>query len=182
MNRMFVKKNGLFAFVGSLVAAGSLLAGAPARAQNPADLAPPAGNMEVARLNGVGVQIYQSAQNPADPTKFIWKFDHPEATLSNDGGHALVNHFGGPTWQSINDGSSVVGVATKVVPSVTPNTIPWVLLVGASHDGHGMMGQVTFIQRLFTVGGAAPTILPTALGQTARVPYTATYVFFVNAE
>ena len=182
MNRFVGKKNGLFVFVGSLIAAGSLLAGNPAGAQVPATLAPPVGSTELTRLNAVGFQIYQSAQSPTDPTQFVWKFKNPEATLTNDGGHALVHHFGGPTWQAINDGSSVLGSVTAVAPSPTPGNIPWVGVTALSNTGHGMMSEVTFIQRVFTVGGLAPSVLPTALGQIARAPYTATYVFFVNAE
>jgi len=49
-----------------------------------------------------------------------------------------------------------------------------------SHTGDGRMSGVTYIQRLETVGGLAPTTScdPTT-GATARVGYTATYYFYV---
>jgi hypothetical protein len=37
---------------------------------------------------------------------------------------------------------------------------------------------VTFIQRLNTAGGLAPATAGAAIGQEARVPYTADYLFY----
>ena len=59
-----------------------------------------------------------------------------------------------------------------------PSAIPWVLLGVASQDGPGIFDQVTSIQRLNTVGGIAPTTPGAVIGQEARVPYTALYVFY----
>jgi hypothetical protein len=37
---------------------------------------------------------------------------------------------------------------------------------------------VTFIQRVNTVGGKAPTVNGVVAGEVARVPYTAEYLFY----
>jgi hypothetical protein len=120
---------------------------------------------------GVGVQIYTW-------TGTSWSFVSPEALLfAVDEDHDLVGfHFAGPTWEGL-DGSEVVGA---VIDSCTPNpdAIPWLLLGAASNEGHGIFGRVTFIQRLNTVGGKAPSVPGTVPGQVARVPYTADYFFY----
>ena len=146
-------------------------------AQVPATLIPPPGNVEIVRGYGVGVQIYHSAPSATDPTKFVWNFFAPEAALFNEEGKEIIHHFAGPSWQSRN-GSLVVGAlfAAPITPDRT--AVPWLLLSGASHAGHGLLSKVTFIQRLDTVGGIAPATPPSQAGLEARVPYTATYVFF----
>jgi hypothetical protein len=123
---------------------------------------------------GVGVQIYRW-----DGTS--WKFVAPEAVLFADAGDdGIVGiHFGGPTWES-NSGSRVVGtVIDHCTPD--PDAIPWLKLAAASTEGPGIFQDVTFLQRLFTVGGNAPTEPGDFVGEVARVPYTADYFFYRRA-
>jgi len=133
-------------------------------------LAAPVGSTLVLRAFGVGVQIYR--WNGAS-----WGFVNPLATLYADAGsHGQVaSHFGGPTWQS-NSGGTVVGT---VVNRCTPDaaSIPWVSL-SAVPDGPGVFSKVAFIQRLNTVGGNAPSTTGSVVGEEARVPYTADYLFY----
>ena len=77
------------------------------------------------------------------------------------------------------DGSSVVGSKLRSVQN-DATAVPWLLLQATSHDGAGRMSKVSFIQRLHTSGGLAPTTGCDAAhsGQTARVPYSATYAFY----
>jgi len=133
-----------------------------------------AGNVVVLDAFGVGVQIYTWNGT-------IWTGPVPAATLFADAGdHGVVaTHFAGPTWES-NSGSRVVGAAIdRCTPD--PDSIPWVLLGAASTEGSGIFAKVTFIQRLHTVGGNAPTAPGTTVGEEARVPYTAEYVFYKAA-
>ena len=131
----------------------------------------PAGNKLVLHTYGVGVQIYTW-------TGTTWSFVSPEALLYADPDyeHLVGFHYAGPTWESLS-GSKVVGA---VLQSCTPNpdAIPWLLLGAASHEGRGIFQRVTFIQRLYTVGGKAPTAPGDFPGQVARVPYTAEYLFY----
>jgi hypothetical protein len=61
-----------------------------------------------------------------------------------------------------------------------PNSIAELLLKASSHQGKGIMDDITYIQRLETVGGLAPTEGCDAdhVGVIARVPYSATYFFY----
>jgi hypothetical protein len=135
----------------------------------------PAGNKVAFHVLGVGVQIYTW-------TGTSWSFVSPEAVLFADpGDNGVVGfHFAGPTWESLS-GSQVVGT---VIQSSTPNPdpIPWLLLGADSNEGHGIFQRVTFIQRLYTVGGNAPTVPGNSPGQVARVPYTARYFFYRAAR
>ena len=132
-------------------------------------LAAPAGSTLVLDAYGVGVQIYQWNGTS-------WAFVAPSATLYADAGeHGVVaTHFGGPTWQS-NSGGTVVGTVANRCP-VDPASIPWVSLTGVA-DGPGIFEKVTFIQRLNTVGGNAPST-PGSLDEIVKVPYTANYLFY----
>ncbi|HET7188477.1 MAG TPA: DUF3455 domain-containing protein [Gemmatimonadaceae bacterium] len=132
-------------------------------------LAAPAGSTLVLDAYGVGVQIYQWNGTS-------WAFVAPSATLFADAGdHGVVaTHFGGPTWKS-NSGGTVVGTVADRCP-VDPASIPWVSLTGVA-DGPGIFEKVTFIQRLNTVGGNAPST-PGSLNEIVKVPYTANYLFY----
>jgi hypothetical protein len=166
------------AFIGSCgapPAAGQ----APASAGNlPAALQPPADAMPVLRAKGQGVQIYACTKGSSDGAA-IWKLKGPEAALYDDGGKPIGKHFAGPTWQA-NDGSTVVGEAIAHADAPGHTAIPWLLLKAKSHEGNGAFADVTYIQRLETTGGLAPTAAcdPKRDSAERRVPYTATYVFF----
>ena len=87
-------------------------------------------------------------------------------------------HYVGPTWES-NSGSKVVAArvpGTGCVPDST--AIPWLLLQKVSTDGAGIFSSVTFVQRLNTTGGTAPTAPGSLVGEVKEVPYTAEYYFY----
>src|SRR5882724_8940255 len=141
----------------------------------PPALAVPDGNKLAFHLDAIGVQIYGCQELP---TGFAWVFVAPEAQLFNGGGRVVGKHYAGPTWEA-KDGSKVMGA--KVASFVSsPSSIPWLLLAATSHEGSGRMSEVTFIQRLDTAGGIAPTGGCDAdhLGSVARVDYAATYFFY----
>ena len=82
-------------------------------------------------------------------------------------------------------------VWAKVIPPpafVAPDAIPWLLLqvVGAQDGPSGghTLTATTFIQRLNTSGGVAPSEgcdSSTDVGEEAFVPYTADYFFYKKA-
>jgi len=142
-------------------------------------LAVPAGNRLAFHYDAVGVQIYACS---ASATGYGWVFQAPEATLYGKRGRVKGKHYAGPTWES-KDGSTVVG--TKVTAfTADPTAIPELLLQAVSHTGDGRMSEVTYIQRLDTVAGLAPTTGCdiTTVGATARIDYTATYYFYVAKD
>jgi hypothetical protein len=120
----------------------------------------------------------------------VWTFTGPQATLYANNGHVLATHFAVPgsnppvpEWQA-TDGSSVVGHKLAQVTE-DPTAIPWLLLNAASislgPDGGDRLAATTYIQRLNTTGGLAPTTACN-VGDTADVPYTADYYFYQAAD
>jgi hypothetical protein len=139
----------------------------------PSGLRPPAGNVLEAQFAGRGVQVYQC-------TAGAWVFLEPAAQLvgyeiGTSGIQAAI-HYKGPTWESSTDGSLVQGTAIASEP--VTGSIPQLLLQATVNWGTGVFGRVTYINRLDTGGGAAPAGSCTS-GQTAGVPYTAEYLFYV---
>jgi hypothetical protein len=142
----------------------------------PAALAVPAGEHLILKARARGVQIYTCADTPTSGPPVAWTLKAPDAQLFDDKDKPLGKHYAGPTWEA-NDGSKVVGEVVAKAPQ--PGTIPWLLLRGKA-QGKGILAGVTSIQRLDTVGGAAPTsgCDATHRGAEQRVPYSASYVFF----
>lgn len=123
------------------------------------------------RVYARGVQIYRW-----DGTD--WSFVGPWALLSADpaGMSTVGTHSQGPVWES-NSGSKVFGA---VLQTCTPDAhaIPWLLLRGVSPEGPGIFSRVTFIQRVNTVGGKAPSDPGSFTDEEARVAYTTEYLFY----
>ncbi|GAA1014278.1 hypothetical protein Aple_041420 [Acrocarpospora pleiomorpha] len=162
---------------GSATAAASTSNGTPQAAnQNniPDEIKVPAGNKRIAVLKAVGVQIYTC-------TNGAFTFKQPAANLTDRHGRSKVIHNGGPTWTDLSDGSSVVGAVDKAVPDPKQKAIPQLLLHAASNSGglDSDLGGVTFIQRLNTRGGLAPTGSCTE-GAQLGVRYSADYTFWVK--
>jgi hypothetical protein len=133
-------------------------------------LAAPEGSTLMLHAFGIGFQIYHWNGT-------TWGAATPSAGIYADaGGNGQVaTHFAGPSWQSTS-GSKVVGtVINRCTPDVA--SIAWLSLT-AIHTGVGIFSKVTFIQRLNTVGGNAPSTDGTVVGQEARIPYTADYLFY----
>ena len=145
---------------------------------------------------GIGTQNYV-----CQPVKSLgrvdWVLFTPQATLFGDGDAQLTTHFFSPnpaenivraTWQDSLDTSTVWG---RVVASsfdaafVKPGAIPWLLVEAtgtqAGPTGGETLSRTTFIQRVNTEGGVAPSTgcdRPQDIGSSAFVPYSADYVFF----
>jgi hypothetical protein len=136
----------------------------------PADIAVETGNKVHFHGFGVGVQIY--TWDGASWGKAV-----PQATLFDEEGNIVANHFAGPTWES-NSGSRVVGAVVPPAVTVQTNAIPWLLLHAVSNSGAGIFARITFIQRVNTTGGLPPSVAGTVIGQVARIPYTADYFFY----
>ncbi len=132
------------------------------------------------QAHATGVQIYECRANNDDPTKFEWVLKAPEADLLDHAGRKIGKHYGGPTWES-KDGSKVVGEVKARDNGPNPNAIPWLLLAAKSTSGDGIFGKTQSIQRVETFGGKAPLdgCDGSQLGKEIRVPYKATYYFYV---
>jgi hypothetical protein len=196
------KRCGLSQFVAAIgLAAIAYAAPAPAAAGPAAIALPPVlvpeGATPFLRTHAVGTQNYVCVLTGAG---LAWRFAGPQATLFvRVAGfqQQLTTHFLSPnpdeagiaraTWQGSFDSSRVWARATQTVDDpaiVGADNIPWLLLqrVGARRGptGGGSLSQATWIQRINTSGGVAPSSgcsQPTDAGALALVPYSTDYVF-----
>jgi hypothetical protein len=167
---------------------------APLMAQStavPAVIQAPPGNEEYLRASATGTQNYMCMPSG-------WTFIGPQATLIvkiANMRQQVATHFLSPnpdeagtaraTWQSSLDTSSIwANAIASSSDYAAAGAIPWLLLqvVGAEKGpgGGSAISETTYIQRVNTTGGMAPTS-PCLVGMRAFVPYTAEYVFYRKA-
>lgn len=146
----------------------------------PAPLQSPPTEVLALTAQATGVQIYECGAKKDNPTQFEWVFKAPEAQLFDSAGRRIGTHYAGPSWEA-NDGSKVVGEVKARDNGPDATAIPWLLLSAKSTSGTGVLSQTKSIQRVRTVGGKAPTegCNATQVGKETRVPYKATYYFYV---
>lgn len=135
----------------------------------------PAGNEVAFHVYASGVQVYRWNGS-------AWAFIEPVANLYADRNYRgqVGTHYAGPTWES-NSGSRVV--ARRVADCApNPTAIAWLKLEARSSEGPGIFEGVTFVQRVNTSGGKAPTAAGSFVGEEARVPYTTEYFFYRPAN
>ena len=176
----------------------------------PIDIAVPEGNSPFLVGNAVGTQGYTCLPTANGGTAWSVTA-RPEATLfTKFFGQQIqiITHFtsinanpkpdvtvplsGNATWQSSFDTSKVWAVAAGHIdggtdPASCPNkgAIQCLLLKSVGNQqgptGGGLLDKVSFVQRLNTKGGSAPTSACT-VGQTQLQGYTADYYFFHTDE
>ena len=142
----------------------------PRPVASPSPIDPPAGLRKIGSFRVVtGTQTYTCAAGSFAGASV------PEAKLAGPGG--FIHHFKGPSWESERDGSLVT--ATKIGERTRTGTINELLLQVNSHSGSttGLLSKASYIQRLYTSGGVAPTGTCTD-GATKAVKYGALYVFW----
>lgn len=177
----------------------------------PTTITPEAGNVAFLVGHAVGSQGYTCLPTGVGGTSWTVNPPRPEATLFTDVFGLpiqLITHFlsivenpntpgpvapgGNATWQSSLDSSRVWAKATGMIPAGSDRdscphdgAIPCLLLASIGNDkgptGGILLDKVTFVQRLNTNGGAAPTSSCSA-GQTELVPYTADYYFYHHKD
>jgi uncharacterized protein DUF3455 len=165
----------------------------------PKNIKVPDGNQVLFEGYAAGTQNYVCLPSGSG---FAWTFFGPQASLFNDLDEQVITHFLSPnpdeggtpraTWQHSQDTSTIwaKAIASSSNPGfVAPGAIPWLLLqvVGAQDGptGGDELTAITFIQRLNTFGGVAPSTgctLPTDVGKKTLVPYEADYVFYKAAD
>ena len=121
------------------------------------------------------------------PVQIITHFLSPDAN-PNENAPKVLPPGGNATWQSSFDSSKVWATATGHIDAGSdaascPNagSIPCLLLQSIGNlqgpTGGKLLATATFVQRLNTNGGSAPTSTCSA-GQTQLVGYTADYYFY----
>jgi hypothetical protein len=161
----------------------------------PADLAVPGNVKAFLQGHATGTQNYVCLPSGSS---VAWTFVAPQATLFDDDRQQIITHFlsGNPaesgtpraSWQHSGDTSAVWAVTNGQSSDpafVKPGAIPWLRLqvVGAQAGPTGRLTltPTTYIQRLNTVGGSAPSsgcAQATDVGKKVLVPYQADYVFY----
>jgi hypothetical protein len=140
--------------------------------QVPDSLKPSADESLAQVVPAKGVQIYECRDQK-------WVFVAPEAELFDRAGKKIGTHYAGPHWEAA-DGSKVAGAVKARADAPQAGAIPWLLLGAKSVGPHGAFSGVTSIQRVATVGGAAPAATCSQPGTHARIAYTADYYFFTS--
>jgi Protein of unknown function (DUF3455) len=149
----------------------------------PDSLKVPEGNRLVESGFARGVQIYQVRRSASNPNVFTWVNIAPLATLYTKPNftHQMALHFAGPTWEFTKGHNKGQRVVAKRIQGITkdPTAIQW-LLLQAVDSLSSANNKITYIQRLFTVGGLAPTTGADEahLGQLDSIPYTTLYLFY----
>ena len=175
----------------------------------PDNIKVPAGNKLFLVGHAVGTQNYVCVPSGTSVRFVLFT---PEATLFDEEGEQLTTHYFSPnpqesntdpkvisahtiraTWQDSKDASTVWGMVKLGDSStdsnyVEPGAIPWLRVTIVGHQegpiGGDRLSGTTFIQRVNTHGGAAPSTGCTSLGDlgnTAFVPYTTDYYFYKSS-
>jgi Protein of unknown function (DUF3455) len=123
-----------------------------------------------------------------------WTLFTPEATLFDEQDEQLITHFFSPnpaevgvvvraTWQASD--TSFVWAKAVASATVDPTAIAWVKLIAVGTQvgptGGDTLANTTFVQRVNTEGGLAPTTGCDRLndvGRKAFMPYKADYFFY----
>jgi len=145
----------------------------------PAAVQVPAGNKVAMETVGVGEITYECRAKAGAAGQFEWVFVGPDAKLMDRSGKVVGKYFGPPaTWES-NDGSKLTATQVAVAPA-SAGAIPLQLVKANPAMGNGAMNGTTYIQRVATQGGVAPS-MPCAAGNVGAkqvVKYQADYIFY----
>jgi hypothetical protein len=121
----------------------------------------------------VGKQIYKCQAG-------AWsKSSTPDATLFDQTEKELVKHGAGPSWTTIDGGSTIKANGATAVHFAAPDgvSIDWLKLDVDKPSRTGVFRDITTIQRLYTGGGKAPAAACSA-DAMFEAPYTAQYYFW----
>ncbi|MCB8890191.1 DUF3455 domain-containing protein [Vreelandella malpeensis] len=149
-----------------------------ALAQSSDDVQVPDGHAVALETVGVGTIKYMCETNDSGDVE--WVFKGPSAALNDSDGNQVGSYYGPPaTWEAM-DGSKVTGTQLATADNGEGN-IPLQLVEANPAEGEGAMTGVSYIQRMNTEGGVAPSMGCDAdhEGATAIVTYQADYNFYM---
>lgn len=155
--------------------------GAPAMAAATA-VQVPSGHVVAMETTGTGEIVYECREKTGAAGSFEWVFVGPTASLADRQGRVVGRYFGPPATWAASDGSAITGAQLAVAPAGDGN-LPQQLVKAAPATGSGMMSGVSYVQRLATRGGVAPSkpCQMDARGQREMVRYQADYIFWMAA-
>jgi hypothetical protein len=162
------------------VLAAALAVTIPAYAQQPgvpAAVIAPEGHKPAMTWTGTGELTYECRAKADDAAAFEWAFVGPDAKLTDAHSRApMGRYYAGPTWEATG-GAKVTGKQVAVAPAAAGN-IPFQLV--KAEGGSGELAGITYVQRVNTKGGVAPSsgCGASTKGTRQTVPYSADYVFY----
>ncbi|MGW0833751.1 CHRD domain-containing protein [Streptomyces prunicolor] len=127
-----------------------------------------------------GAQIYACTKQ--DDGSYAFTQDNVDATLQGGIEHSFAQHgpAGPPQWIA-PDGSSVTGTVLNKFDNGKGNIPQLLLRARQTGKSEGLLSRTTSVLRLNTAGGVAPAgTCDPAKQPTARVPYTADYLFLAT--
>lgn len=142
-------------------------------------LEPPQGFVPILTVYGRGIQRYACRESGKGAGAFAWTLVEPQAQLFDGEDHEVGKHSAGPTWQLTDGSRAVKKKLVATFPALQSDGIPWLLLEIES-SGEGRLAGARYVQRIDTVGGAAPLAGCDAAHSSAThdVEYRATYIFY----
>ena len=149
------------------------------QAMLPAAVQVPAGHKVVMETVGSGEITYECRVKVGAADQYEWFFVGPDAKLMDRSGKQVGKYYGPPaTWENM-DGSKVTATQVAVSPA-TAGSIPNQLVKANPATGSGMMNGTSYIQRVATQGGVAPSAPcgTSSLGAKQTVKYQADYIFY----
>ena len=139
----------------------------------------PAGHKVAMETVGIGQITYECRAKANMPSESEWVFVGPDARLMDRNARQVGKYYGPPaTWENM-DGSKVTATQVAVAPAMA-GSISYQLVKANPAMGNGMMTGTTYIQRVATSGGVAPSMVCAASNMGARqiVQYQADYIFY----
>lgn len=128
---------------------------------------------------GVGEITYECRSKAGAPGAFEWVFVGPKADLRSRTGAVVGRYWGPPATWAAGSSAGITGKQLAVAPGGSGN-IPLQLVKADPVMGAGALEGVSYIQRVATVGGVAPSLPCTndGLGRREVVRYQADYIFW----
>lgn len=151
----------------------------PAQKGLPALIQVAAGNTLVLEAKAEGTIAYECRKEQAPLTAYKWVVDGPDAILKDKNGKEIGKYEGPPARWSLDDGSFVTGSQVAVSPNGSKN-IPYQLVKADVSGGLGKLTALSYVQRVNTLGGVAPSKKCSADNERDKVEvgYQAEYRFW----
>ncbi|MEO7393160.1 MAG: DUF3455 domain-containing protein [Ramlibacter sp.] len=150
-------------------------------AELPAEVRVPAGHKPVLQLKGAGDIVWIcDFKGPPTDNKYEWTIMQPDAKLLDRDGKQVGRLVGKPAEFDYWAGSTVIGASVATAPAGAGNLALELLKAEPARGNHDAFKGTTFIQRVATRGGAAPSQECSWMNhrQSRNVKYEANYVFY----
>jgi len=138
---------------------------------------------------GRGVLVYTARPIAGAPAQIEWVESGAQEYLVDDvglqpnmgfegRGDTLGTRQGGGVWQ-VKDGSTLTTEVTASVDAPVRGAASWLLMTARAGPREGLLSDVSYVQRIATVGGGpSPDAASAEPGAHLRASYRAMYVFY----